>query len=149
MEELLNGPVYWYWFAGGVLLIAMEALVPGFILVWTGIAAIVTALITLIFQDMGLTYQILVFAALSVASVATGRRWVMRLNENSSMPLLNRRGAQYVGQRYTLSEPIRDGRGWVKVGDSRWNVSGPDLPSGAHVRVTAVDGATLVVERAD
>ena len=149
MEELLNGPAYWYWFAAGVLLIALEALAPGFVLVWLGVSAIVTAVVTLIFQDMSLTYQLLIFAVLSVVSVLTGRRWVSRLNERSELPLLNRRGEQYVGQRYTLKEPIRDGRGRVKVGDSMWSVRGPDLAAGAHVRVTSVDGATLVVERVD
>lgn len=149
MEELLNGPAYWYWLAAGVLLIALEAVAPGFVLVWLGVAAIVTAVVTLVFQDMGIVYQVLIFAVLSVGSVLTGRRWVSRLNERSESPLLNRRGEQHVGQRYTLKEPIRDGRGRVKVGDSVWSVRGPDLPSGAHIRVTAVDGATLVVERVD
>ncbi|MGF1626805.1 MAG: NfeD family protein [Alphaproteobacteria bacterium] len=149
MEDLLSGPAYWYWFAGGVLLIALEALAPGFVLVWTGIAAILTAVVALVFQDMGITYQVLVFAVLAVASVLSGRHWVRRLNERSERPLLNRRAEQYIGQRYTLQEPIRDGRGRVKVGDSMWGVRGPDLPAGAHIRVVQVDGATLVVERAE
>jgi membrane protein implicated in regulation of membrane protease activity len=149
MEELLNGPAYWYWFAAGVLLIALEALVPGFVLVWIGVAAISTAIVTLIFQDMALVYQLLIFAGVAVASVLTGRRWVTRLNERSESPLLNRRGEQHIGQTFTLREPIRDGRGRVRVGDSMWAVRGPDLPAGARIRVTAVEGAILVVERAD
>jgi membrane protein implicated in regulation of membrane protease activity len=32
------------------------------------------------------------------------------------------------------------------VGDGTWTVSGPDLPAGTAVRVTAVDGNILVVE---
>ncbi|MEZ5670463.1 MAG: NfeD family protein [Alphaproteobacteria bacterium] len=149
LEMLLNGPPYWYWLAGGVLLIALEIMVPGAFLIWLGLAAIITALATVIAPDMALTYQILIFAGLSVVTVLTGRRWMVRLNERSEQPLLNRRGEQYIGQRYTLDKPIRDGSGRLRVGDSTWVVRGPDLPAGAHVRVTAIDGATMVVERVD
>lgn len=149
MDDILNSPSYWYWFTAGVLLVALEALIPGFVLVWLGVSALITGVVALVFTDMGLVFELLIFAGLSVATVLTGRRWFTRLNENSSMPLLNRRGEQYVGQRYTLHEPIRDGRGRVKVGDSLWNVRGPDLPAGAHVQVTSVDGATFIVERVD
>jgi hypothetical protein len=45
----------------------------------------------------------------------------------------------------TLDEPIVDGRGSVKLDDTRWRVSGPDLPAGAHVVVSGVDGSTLEV----
>ena len=149
MESLLNGPPYWYWFAAGVLLIAIEALIPGFILIWLGVSAIITAVVTLIAPDMAITYQVLIFAVLSVITVLTGRRWMVRLNERSDQPMLNRRGEQYIGQKYTIDQPIRNGRGRIRVADSMWNVKGPDMPAGANVRVTGLDGATLVVERVD
>ncbi len=36
----------------------------------------------------------------------------------------------------------------IRVGDSVWLVSGPDLPAGAPVRVTGQDGVLLLVEPA-
>lgn len=149
MEALFDGPPYWYWFAAGVLLIAIEAVLPGVFMIWLGVSAIVTALVTVILPDMGIPYQILVFAGLSVATVLTGRRWMVRLNERSEQPNLNRRGARHIGEVYTLDKPIRDGRGRVRVGDGTWSVAGPDLPAGAHIRVVDVDGAVLKVERVD
>ena len=44
---------------------------------------------------------------------------------------------------------IVGGRGQIKVDDTNWRVTGPDLPSGAKVRVAGADGAVLAVERAD
>ena len=42
---------------------------------------------------------------------------------------------QLVGRIATLTEPINDGRGRVRIGDTMWRVAGPDLPAGAQVRV--------------
>ena len=71
-----------------------------------------------------------------------------RMRQDSDAPLLNRRADQYVGRTFTLTEPIENGYGTVRVGDSRWRVSGPAHPAGGTVRVVAVDGATFVVEAA-
>ncbi|TIU25428.1 MAG: NfeD family protein, partial [Mesorhizobium sp.] len=56
---------------------------------------------------------------------------------------LNRRGAQMVGRTATLSEPIQNGRGRIRLGDTLWRVSGPDLPAGTQVRVTAAADTDL------
>ena len=47
-----------------------------------------------------------------------------------------------------LVEPVKDGTGKVRVGDTVWLVHGSDAPAGASVRVTGVQGAVLTVERA-
>ena len=48
-----------------------------------------------------------------------------------------------------LDQPIINGAGRVRVRDSIWQATGPDLPAGAHVKVTGVlDTATLKVEGA-
>jgi len=43
-------------------------------------------------------------------------------------------------------EPIANGHGRVKVGDSVWNARGMDAAMGANVRVIGADGAVLLVE---
>jgi membrane protein implicated in regulation of membrane protease activity len=47
-----------------------------------------------------------------------------------------------------LQQGITDGQGRVSIDDAYWQVSGPELPAGARVRVVAVQGSTLVVEAA-
>jgi inner membrane protein len=61
---------------------------------------------------------------------------------------LNQRGEALIGRRFTLEAPLAGGEGRIRVDDSSWRVTGPDLPRGAAVRVVRVDGATLVVEAA-
>ena len=48
----------------------------------------------------------------------------------------------------TLDQAIENGVGYVRLDDSRWKVSGPDLPKGTKVRVTGADGTVLEVEEA-
>ncbi|WP_331255966.1 NfeD family protein [Candidatus Bealeia paramacronuclearis] len=78
-----------------------------------------------------------------------GKRYKPSLKDDSDYPNLNDRGAQYVGQVFVLSKAIVDGRGKAKVGDTEWIVIGPDLPQGAQVKITGVEGTFLKVKPAD
>ena len=60
----------------------------------------------------------------------------------------NRLAAHYVGQEFTLMSPIVGGHGRLIMGAGTWLIGGPDLPSGARVRVIAVEGPRLRVARA-
>jgi membrane protein implicated in regulation of membrane protease activity len=59
---------------------------------------------------------------------------------------LNRRAEQYVGRVFTLSEPIVNGTGKIRVDDSSWKVSGADCDANTKVKVISVDGTVLKVE---
>ena len=118
---------------------------PGFFLIWLGIAALITGLAAW-FLPIGVTAQGLLFAALAVASVYAGRRWFVQNPIETDDPKLNDRGARLAGEIVTVVEAIKSGRGRVKVGDSVWNARGPDTASGGQVRVTGADGAVLLVE---
>lgn len=49
----------------------------------------------------------------------------------------------------TVTAPIVNGVGRVRVGDSEWRATGPDLPTGSRVLVVGAEGTTLEVEAAD
>ena len=54
-----------------------------------------------------------------------------------------------MGRHFTLQEPVINGLGKIKVDDSIWKIEGEaDLPSGAQVKVTAVEGTILKIEPA-
>jgi membrane protein implicated in regulation of membrane protease activity len=59
----------------------------------------------------------------------------------------HRLGVRHIGQALTLQAPIQDGTGRVRLGNRDWEVRGPNLPVGARVRVTGVDGSVLLVDR--
>jgi membrane protein implicated in regulation of membrane protease activity len=57
-------------------------------------------------------------------------------------------GVPLIGKVFTLRTAIVNGRGRLLVAGSTWLVTGPDLPAGASVRVTGVEGPRLRVDYA-
>ena len=146
MVALVASP--WFWWGLALALFAAEALAPGAFMLWLGVAALGTAFIAALLP-IPLAAQWMLFAVLSLVSVLAGshlrRRHPAR---ETDQPLLNRRGAQLVGQVHVLESAIVDGRGRIKIGDAFWTAHGPDLPAGTRVRVVAADGGALRVEPA-
>jgi membrane protein implicated in regulation of membrane protease activity len=139
----------WNWMVLGFALLAMEILVPGVFLLWIGVAALIIGAISLLIWDASFwiwQVQVIAFLALALVSAYLGNRLMGGTNAESDQPLLNLRGEQLIGRTATLTEPIREGRGRIQLGDTLWRVSGPDLPPGARVRVTSATDSELTVE---
>ena len=139
----------WSWMVFGAALLAIEVVVPGVYLLWLGIAAILTGALSFAFASASFwpwQVQIVVFLVLSVASTLAGRRYFPADSKDATdEPLLNLRSQQLIGRTAVLEEPILEGRGRIRLGDTLWRISGPDLPTGARVRVTAANGNQLTV----
>ena len=152
IAEWFAGFGAWNWVILGTVLLALEILTPGVYLLWLGIAAVATGLLSFLLWDAGFwvwQIQILVFLVLSIVSVLIGRRvFPTTGTADTDQPLLNQRERQLVGRTATLEEPIVEGRGRIRLGDTLWRVSGPDLPVGARVRVIAAENGELAVEPA-
>ncbi len=146
MIELLVGLGPWNWLIAAALLFGLELMVPGVHFLWFGVAAVLVGLLSL---STGLTWQwqLVAFAILSVLSVFMARRFSGTDISKSDAPDLNVRGAEYVGRVVSVEEPIRGGRGKVRVGDTMWLAEGPESPAGSRVRIKGVNGTVLVVER--
>ncbi len=142
----------WNWMILGTVLLALEILTPGVYLLWLGIAAVLTGLLSFALWEASFwvwQVQILVFLALSIVSVLVGRRLFPTTGTaDTDQPLLNQRERQLVGRTAVLQEPIAEGRGRVRLGDTLWKVNGPDLPAGARVRVVSTENGELTVEAA-
>ena len=135
----------WLWLIGGVLLLILEVIAPGFFLVFLGAAAIATGLFTVLF-DLGTAAQLALFALYSVIAVLVGRRFYANRTADSADPLLNDRGGRLVGKVVTVVEQVDDHGGRVRVGDSEWSARGGPAEVGERVRITGVDGNCLTVE---
>jgi membrane protein implicated in regulation of membrane protease activity len=90
-------------------------------------------------------WQLIWFCGLSLASVLMAAKYLRKHPLESDRPLLNERAAQLIGQTFDLLDPIVNGRGSVKIGDSIWRVEGPELPKGARITVVGADGTLLKV----
>lgn len=139
--------IFWYWWVLAVFLLGIEILAPGFFFLWLSLAGLVVGIVLFLFPATILEIQLLIFALLSIVSVLIWRKYGLQNPIETDHPLLNKRGAQYIGRTFTLIEPIENGRGKIKVDDSIWTVLGEDCQLGSKVKVTAVNGALLEAER--
>lgn len=137
--------VFWHWWIFAIMLVVLEIFAPGTFFLWLGVSAGVIGLVLLVFPDLAWEVQVIGFSVVSVASILVWRRWFLEKSEQSEEPLLNQRGAQYVGRVFQLDEGIVNGVGKVHVDDTQWRVKGEDCPAGSRVRVTGVDGVMLEV----
>ena len=135
------------WVIVGLALLVFEVLTPGgFFTVFFGIAAfIVAVLVQLGVLETG-AFQWLVFAVLGTVLLLALRPWVRRRFETNT-PKVD----QMVGETAIALEDL-DGnnRGKVEMRGSSWNAlySGAGrVVKGDRLRVTRVDGLSLVVEK--
>lgn len=137
------------WWAFGLALLALEALVPGVYLLFFGIAALVVGANAFFFPELSWQIQVVGFVVVSIVAVLLGNKWYGQRGESSASPDLNRRTQRLIGRTATLSDAIVGGRGRVSIEDSWWTVEGPDYPAGTQVVVDGADGSILKVRPLD
>jgi membrane protein implicated in regulation of membrane protease activity len=137
----------WAWFVLGLVLLALELVVPGGWFLWLGAAGIVTGLTGFI-PGVGWPFQVTIFGVLALVIVVGWTAIARTRKPWSDRPLLNKRAETFIGHEAVIEEPIVNGYGRLKLGDSSWRIAGPDLAVGRRVRVVGADGALLKVEAA-
>lgn len=138
--------VFWYWWVLAVAFMAIELLAPGFFFLWLSLSAFIVGSLVLAMSSVSFDVQLLLFSVLAVVSIFLWRRYASAKSQASDHPLLNQRGAQYVGRTFNLVAPIENGQGKIKVDDTLWKVHGEDCPLGGKVKVVAVKGTVFEVE---
>lgn len=145
MLDQFSLEAHWIWMILAAILGTAEIIMPGFFLIWIGLAALVTGIITLL-TGISEPAQFAVFATLAIAAVYAGRRWFALNPIESSDPLLNDRAARLVGETVTVVEAIDGGTGRVRVGDGVWPAKGADAAVGTRLRVSGMDNGVLRVD---
>ncbi len=144
---MLDQLVFWHWLVLAVVLGIIEILTFTTFFLWIAIAALVTGVLKFMLPGMSPEIQILLFAIGSVMFTILGRMYFIKRPIKSDSPLLNKRNEQYIGRTFTLTEPVVNGLGSVKVDDSTWRIRGADLAVGETVKITGVDGVILEFEK--
>ncbi len=134
----------WAWFVVGLVLLALELVVPGGWFLWLGAAGIVTGL-TAFIPGVLWPFQVTIFGVLALVIVIGWTMISRNRKPTSDRPLLNKRAEVFIGHEGVIDEPITQGFGRLRLGDSVWRIAGPDLAAGAKVRVVGADGAVLKV----
>lgn len=144
--SMLEDIVFWNWWVFALVLIIVEVLVAGTFFLWMGISAGIVGLVLYLFPGLDWQVQLSLFAVFSVISIIVSRLWLAKHARAEPPSTLNRRGSQYVGRPFTLSEPIVNGIGRLNVDDTIWRISGPDLESGSQIIVEGLEGTILLVK---
>ncbi len=142
----MNDIVFWHWWILAVVLVILEAFVPGTFFLWMGVSAVVVGGVLLAVPGLGWEYQVFLFAAFAVVSITL---WIIRLKKHptqSEISNLNRRAAQCIGRTAIVEQPIVNGMGTINVDDTIWRVLGPDCEAGTKVKVAGAEGTDLKVE---
>ena len=151
MFDLLMTLGAWNWVVLGFVLLLLELIFPGVFFVWFGLGALLTALVSLLFYHLpwvaSWEVEVIFFLIFSIIMVLIGRNFFRRDRETDE-PLLNRRTDQIIGKKVVLEEPVRDGKGRVRIDDTIWRIKGPDLPEGTEVKVVAFDNGVFTIEKA-
>jgi inner membrane protein len=143
--------LWWHWLLLGMVLIALEmAASGGFYIIFFGIAAVVVALLSLSDVAGPLWFQLLLFSALSVASLMFFRNPIMRrLNLEGGTTDLD----TLAGESCTVLEPMSPGgNGRVEARGTSWsarNIGTTPLASGARCVVAQSERLTLLVKKAE
>ena len=135
------------WAIIGLALILAELATLSFVLMFFGIGALFTALLTWLGVTDSLTSQLIVFVVVSTALFAAFRRILKNL-----FHVKGEVTAEHIGQRCRVVKeiPANGGEGNVEYRSSIWiafSDSREPIPAGTDAEVTDVDGTRLKVRR--
>ena len=134
----------WAWIVLGLVLLALELVVPGGYFLWLGSAGVVTGALAFV-PGISWPWQVTIFGVLAIVIVIGWTVLTRNRKQTTDQPFLNKRAERYVGHEGIIAEPIKDGWGRLTLDDTIWRIAGPDLAAGQKVRVVATDGAVLKV----
>ena len=141
--------VFWNWWVLALVLLVIELLAPGFFFLWMATSGFVTGFLLLLLPSISVEVQVLIFSVLSVAAISAWKLYGKKHTIATDHPLLNKRGAQYIGRVFSLYKAIENGEGKIKVDDSIWKVHGQDCSIDTKVKVIAIRGTVFDVEIVD
>lgn len=150
--EFLYALDYYHWILLGLVLLVLEIFVGGAFLMWLGLSSIVVGVLVLLLPWLGIhpgwEWQLVMFSIGAFGAIILWRRF-FKDEPAGDAPGLNQRGREYVGRVVPLKTAIENGEGFISIDDTRWRVTGPDLPVGTRVKLTAMHDMVFTVEAAD
>lgn len=132
------------WFIAFVILLLIELVTVNLVTIWFAIGA-VAAIITTIFTD-SIMIQSIVFIVVSVLSLFITKPLIKKVKKFDVTPTNSDRVIGKVGE---VTQKIgRNKYGEVKVYGNTWTASSKQVINvGERVKVLAIDGVKLVVEK--
>lgn len=143
---------YWHWIVLGLILAALEIVLPSFVALWFGAAAIVVGLIVLMLPALPLAIQVLCWIGIAILLTWLWFKFMQPLARDRTKAGLSREAiVGEVGQ--VLSPPGAERRGLMRfsvpvLGAEEWTfICDEDVAAGDRVRVRDISGNSLIVEK--
>ena len=135
------------WLVAGVILIALEPVIPGFFVFFVGLGALTVSLISWAF-GLPLVWQWILFPVFSGLYILLLMKWVRGWFSGSSSVSANI-SQEYIGRIGKITETIQPpNAGRVMVGETEWNaVCDVPVEAGASVKIVAQENLTFKVEK--
>jgi len=131
------------WIVAGLLLAALEMVVPGLVIIWFGIAGVVTGILAIFVRNPYVQFG--VFAVLSTVLVVFSQKIARKITHDEPEPVGANRMVGVTGLVVLDVKPPDLGR--VKVMGEEWRaIAQGVILAGSPVRVLAVSGTHLIVE---
>jgi len=143
----ISGNTYVFWLVTMVILLIVEAIVPGLVSVWFALGAL-AAMISALF-DSPFWLQFVWFAVVSVASLCLTRPLVKKYVNSRIQPT---NADALIGKECIVTERIENisGTGAVKISGKVWTARSADdsvmIEPGHVVKVKQIQGVKLIVE---
>lgn len=141
---------WWVFVVVGIVLMIAEIFTPGFVILWFGMAALITAIP--VYLGASLTEVVLSYAVAVLLLGVFGRRLMLRVSALSGAKEIETNVGAVVGCKGVVVEEINPvlGVGRVRVGGEIWTAVSEDRTAVAKdetVVVRSVDGVKLVVRK--
>jgi len=142
----------WFiWAVIGIACIGLEMLMPGFVIFFFGLGALLTALCSLIpGVESALWLQILIFVVFSISSIVFLRRHFARIFAGSVFDSSRETEEKAdAGEIAEVTEPIGpDAAGRIRFRGTTWKAlsTGGVIPAGTRVRIVTRKGMEYIVE---
>jgi membrane protein implicated in regulation of membrane protease activity len=142
--------LFWHWLVFGMLLMIVEVFLPGFVILWFGLGAILVSLLMLVLPDLPFSWQLFCWAMSSAIFTALWFRYFKPLMKDRTKAGISREAA--LGESgLVVRVPAGHERGVVRfttplLGAEEWPfICDEKVSSGDRVFVREISGNTLIV----
>ncbi len=141
--------IYHWWLIAGIILTVAEIVVPGFVIICFGLAALAVGALSYLLPEMSLAVQMSVFSGLSILMLVLFR--VIFVSRTAKAGGLDEVLDGIVGSEAAVIDAIRPGvPGRVSFRGATWQARAEKpIGLGEVVRIVAQENITLVVESVD
>ena len=143
-------PEWWHWIVGGIVLVLAELVIPSFFIVWFGLGALLTGLLTLAF-GLSVTAQL---GTWTLASLAMVGLWFRVFKQSFVKTRVGTADGEVIGEigllvsavapfergKVRFQRPVLGSEEWVCLADA-------PIAAGERVKVVAVEGSFLKVSK--